>query len=452
MSTLSSLLLLGQPWLGQSSAISPPMTEPRPYRAGLGLPDAITIRGDPGPSTRQRRLFESAQLELAEQDWTPRESQTWTEWNINPARHGPERSIRLPTFVKSSSNYDELGRSALEGAVVEVDEGRRRKGKERAADGEDTSSWYQALASRSRAVSEPVAHTDGPAHVIVDLTDDMDDDDNDEDEQVVPDPDPGEDTKPASSTLEQAVIAPPDGDTRRPATVREPLRVHRSEWFIRRALLAQSRATDISSTSSSPGPSSITSMLNIGTSQPRVMPAQYVLGPDNKGYELLKSRHGWEGGGLGRPADWEERIKEKPKPNTIPALCETPPPVAVELDANGEPIVDLTIDSDSEADPEMDLGDEEPPRPTGPGRTAPVATSLKLDRLGLGHRRNVRAARDAEKKVTHTIEEIRRIQQRSRHPPPRHGIELGKKGKIKWKERDKREREDRQRLQAMLNN
>jgi hypothetical protein len=53
--------------------------------------------------------------------------------------------------------------------------------------------------------------------------------------------------------------------------------------------------------------------------------------------------------------------------------------------------------------------------------------------------------------VTHTIEEIRRVQQRSRYPPPKHGIELGKKGKIKWKEHDKREREERKRLMAVLN-
>jgi hypothetical protein len=69
----------------------------------------------------------------------------------------------------------------------------------------------------------------------------------------------------------------------------------------------------------------------------------------------------------------------------------------------------------------------------------------------LGHQRSTKAARDAEKKVTHTIDEIRRVQQRSRYPPPKQGVELGKKGKIRWKERDKKEREERKRMMAMLN-
>ena len=158
-------------------------------------------------------------------------------------------------------------------------------------------------------------------------------------------------------------------------------------------------------------------------------------------------RHGWEGGGLGRPADWEERQRDLDI--ETPPIREVPIP-SMELDGNGEPIVDLTIDSDSELDIEEGL-DAEPIRQGGPGRTAPVATSLKLDRLGLGHQRNRKAARDAEKKVTHTIHEIRRVQQRSRYPPPKLGVELGKKGKIKWAEREKREREDRKSMLAMLN-
>jgi hypothetical protein len=120
----------------------------------------------------------------------------------------------------------------------------------------------------------------------------------------------------------------------------------------------------------------------------------------------------------------------------------------LELDVNGEQVVDLTADSEEEEEEEFMV----PPTQTGgPGRTAPIATSLKLDRLGLGHQRSTKAARDAEKKVTHTIDEIRRVQQRSRYPPPKQGVELGKKGKIRWKERDKKEREERKRMMAMLN-
>jgi hypothetical protein len=225
----------------------------------------------------------------------------------------------------------------------------------------------------------------------------------------------------------------------RPVEVK-PLRVNQSEWFIRRALLAQDRSTS-SSVQSSPGPSSISTMLNIGTAPPRPAAINYVLGPENKGYELLQTRHGWEGGGLGKPVDWAER---QAMSEAGPSRQRSP---VIELDVHGEKVVDLTIDSDDEQ--EYDAAPIVPK--SGPGITAPIATSLKLDRLGLGHQRNRKAARDAEKKVTHTIDEIRRVQQRSRYPPPKQGAELGKKGKIRWKERDKKDREERKRLMAVLN-
>lgn len=425
------------------------MTEARSYRAGLGgSGEAITIRGDPGPSTRQRELFEAAQLELSERDWAPSEKQIWNEWNINPAKHGPERLNRIPVFVKATSDYDELGRSAIEGAGVEIDQGRRRKGKERAPgaeQGEDVGSWYKALASRSAGASgTSTPKLEVPMPVYVDLT---------EDDDSAVDPPAAFATEldtttegPKQEQLQTNQAASND------VKAGPPLRVHRSEWFIRRALLAQSNTSKTPSTSSSPGPgpSSISTMLNIKNASPRAVPSHYVLGPDNKGYELLRTRHGWEGGGLGRPADWEDRDL---KPHTISAdtsqIPESTSVIPVQLNNSGEPIVDLTIDSDAE-DIEEDFPTAQTQR-SGPGRTAPVATSLKLDRLGLGHQRNKRAALDAEKKVTHTIEEIKRVQQRSRFPPPKHGIELGKKGKMKWKERDNREREDRKRTLAMLN-
>lgn len=415
------------------------MTEPRPYRAGLGLPSAVVIRSDPPPSTRQRELFEAAQLDLSERDWNPDERQIWQEWNINPARHGPERLIRLPTFVKSTLNYDELGRSALEGAGVEVDEGRRKRER---PDGEvgDMGEWYRAVARRSEVKQKEELERSSARTVgnVIDLSLDEDDEVHD-DQPATQEP---TEVKPHIDTQVDASAAPTPA-TSSTITHTKPLRVNRSEWFIRRALLAQDR-TAPSSNRSSPGPSSISTMLNIGTSQPRAAPAHYVLGPDNKGYELLQTRHGWEGGGLGRPADWDER--ERAASAAGPSRQRTPP--LVEVDANGEPVVDLTIDSESESTDEMDVPVTQR---GGPGRTAPVATSLKLDRLGLGHQRNIKAARDAEKKVTHTIDEIRRVQQRSRYPPPKQGVELGKKGKLRWKERDKKDREERKHLMALLN-
>ena len=402
------------------------MTQPRPHRAGLGLPQAITIRSDPPPSTRQRELFEEAQKELAEKDWEPNQAQIWAEWNINPARHGPERLTRIPTFVKGTGNYDELGRSAIEGAEVEVDHGRRMR---KSGEEQDLSEWYRGLPSRQAVqdkkpdVEDDILEKKKPASpVVIDLSQEDDETEH-----------PAIDSKPVISASGEDQIT----DSK---PLVKPLRVNQSEWFIRRALLAQDRSSS-SSNNSSPGPSSISTMLNIGTSQPRPVAINYVLGPENKGYELLQTRHGWEGGGLGRPDDWQER---QDMPGAGPSRPRSP---TIELDVHGEKVVDLTIDSEDE---EEDFA-AAPITKSGPGRTAPIATSLKLDRLGLGHRRNKKSARDAEKKVTHTIDEIRRIQQRSRYPPPKQGQELGKKGKIRWKERDKKDREERKRLMAVLN-
>jgi hypothetical protein len=93
---------------------------------------------------------------------------------------------------------------------------------------------------------------------------------------------------------------------------------------------------------------------------------------------------------------------------------------------------------------DADVSDAEIPR-HGPGRTAPVATVLKLDRLGLGRGR-------AAKRVTHTSKEIERAQRRARgvRAPPKEDEEMEKKEKIKWKEKDRRERESRARIAAAL--
>jgi hypothetical protein len=133
------------------------------------------------------------------------------------------------------------------------------------------------------------------------------------------------------------------------------------------------------------------------------------------------------------------------------------------LDINGQPIVDLTgsspeplSDSPGGAGADADVDDFDVPIPAshgGPGRTAPVATTLKLDRLGIGHRRSQpkEHLESSKKKVTHTAADIREAQKRARYGAPKQGVELGKKGKVKWKERDRREREERRRLAAAIN-
>jgi hypothetical protein len=415
------------------------MTQQRPYRAGLGLPTAITIRSDPAPSTRQRELFEKAQQGISEREWVhvPDQGQIWAEWNINPAKHGPERLTKVPVFVKGTGSYDELGRSAFEGSGVQVDQGKRKR--ERLEGEQDLGEWYRGIAASGK-VEQCLEDLQEERETVKKPTDVIDlSQDDDIPKSTITQEGGLVESKP---TLNDEALLSNQSKLPELSVPTKRLRVNQSEWFIRRALLAQDRSTT-SSAASSPGPSSISSMLNIGSSQPRPVAFQYVLGPDNKGYELLQTRHGWEGGGLGKPADWEEQERQS-APEAGPSRPRNRSST-IELDVNGEEVVDLTIDSeeDEDAAPPVQQG--------GPGRTAPIATSLKLDRLGLGHQRNKKAARDAEAKVTHTIDEIRRVQQRSRYPPPKQGLELGKKGKIRWKERDKKEREERKRLLAVLN-
>lgn len=115
----------------------------------------------------------------------------------------------------------------------------------------------------------------------------------------------------------------------------------------------------------------------------------------------------------------------------------------IEIDQKGNLVIDLTADSDDDNDL-----DDQPVSQGGPGRTAPIATALKLDRLGIGYRRTrPKGATYTAKKVTHSAEEIREAQRRARYRVIK-GVDLGKKGKVRWKERDK---EDRRRLAAALN-
>ncbi|OCF44623.1 hypothetical protein I317_01510 [Kwoniella heveanensis CBS 569] len=278
-----------------------------------------------------------------------------------------------------------------------------------------------------------------------------------------------------------------------------PLRIHSNEWFIRRALLRQSLPSDSTPSGSYTRPdgtsrpktktySSIGDMLNMPASfasKKRVFEPQYALGPDNKGYSLLKDKLGWAGGGLGRPVEWgnneapSSRLRQETTQDYKSAQegLDNPDEAEVrtlegavalsepkEMDPNGHPVVDLTIsdsDADTDSDSNLDDQDQDPdPSKYGPGRTAPISTTLKLDRLGLGHRRSRPnpnhsiSSGSKAKKITHSHQDIQDAQRRAKYGTGRGhgtGLELGKKGKIKWKERDKREREDRRRLAAALN-
>ncbi len=391
------------------------MTEDRPYRASLGLPQAVVIKSAPLPPKQRVSLAQEEADSLDSpsrfQDYT-----RWKEWNINAAKHGPERMTGPPVFLPSQQLYDELGRSVQEGFGVEVDEGRRRE----IETGGRVSDWYLALSRGGNPgagpSNEPAADTAGPELPKTSKT---------ETRRSLP-----ELSQPTTLVKLEA----------RPARhTSQPIRVHSRDWFIRRSLLC----LDPPSRTAKPREAtSISSLLNIAPSQPRIPPAHYVLGPENKGYELLRDRLGWEGGGLGRPQGWTVEDLDRRKVKEIKVTFEEEEP---ERDVNGNPIVDLTGDSDSESE----LSDE-PISHAGPGRTAPIATALKLDRLGIGHRRaRPKGGTEVAKKVTHTAEEIGQAQRRAKYRVK--GVDLGKKGKVRWKERDKRERDDRKRLAAALN-
>ena len=423
---------------GSEVDASPP-SSPKRWRAGLGLPPIVHIRSTPPPTRRALELAQDARDALLDQ--IPNDPKEWRDWNVNPAKHGPPKSVLPPVFVRGQGAYDELGRSAIEGVDVEIDRG--RVAREEREGGEGVAAWYRTLSrSNTRPPSPkmpvgsdrrdvlPNESMAGPSRTRTSRSEPID----------------LTESPPSSPPAAQQIRDDTSDPAIRPRALAtsttsstsqsKPLRVHSKEWFIRRALLRQSQ----SNPSTPPPdrdipPSSISSLLNIQT-QPRLHTPRYVLGPDNKGYELLRDQ-GWGGGGLGRPTGWTGDSARLSPPDAIPDVPTEPS----ENDLNDYGVVDLTQSDDDE-----DVLDEDVV-PDGPGRTAPISTSLKLDRLGLGHQR----AQRIKTQVSHSAKDIRDAQRRAKYSTKRMGIELGKAGKIKWKDKEKREREERRRIAAALN-
>ena len=363
-------------------------------------------------------------------------------------------------FVQSKGNYDDLGRSTIDGVDVDVEQGNDLEGK-KGESGEEVAAWYSALSragsgSATPATSAAPTRTRTPAGEAVraivkvakedaiDLTADSDEDE----------PTNGGD----GGRPELAGISPSEVSTA------PPLRVDPKEWYIRRALL-KSHITDGPGRVKPVKPTSIGSLLGVTQIQVKAPQPQYVLGPENKGYDILKNTLGWGGGGLGKPVGWTPAAFGD-NGNAVAGPSRQPRSLAAQLedddlqiksDGTNEPtapgrgaVVDLTGHSDSEG---SDLDDEVPEDgPAGPGRTVPVATMLKLDRLGLGHRRGlVDRKGNSLKRVTHTHEQIEAAQRRAKKRVPEQSKELGAKGKLKWKEKDKRDVQERRRIAAALN-
>lgn len=387
------------------------MAEQRPYRAGLGIPEAKIIRSSPSfNAPSEPRVYDPS---TAPPDHA--------EWKVNPTRHGPERLRRPPTFLPSHATYDELGRSLIDGVGVEVDAGARQARNKVAGRGADVAEWYSALAAQSSGSSTPRAETDnaeaGPSRPRLPT-------------RVSVEPTSGY----SSATTETKDNAPP------------PLRVKRREWFIRRALLTASQQQAAEKPQPARHPSTIGSMLQLDSGPKPAKPIQYFLGPDNVGHAILRDRLGWEGGGLGRPEGWDEDAWQAHLARTA-QQASSPRPAGF-----AEDVVDLTSDTDDEAMEDDAVDRDASTFASGPGRVAPVATTLKLDRLGIGHRRaKDRKTDQTVKRVTHSQADLREAQRKARFMRPIAREELGKKGKIKWHDKDKRERDERQRLKMALN-
>ncbi|OCF77294.1 hypothetical protein I204_01281 [Kwoniella mangroviensis CBS 8886] len=426
---------------------------PRAYRAGLGLPQAVIIRSNPSPS-RPLHIFtegnSSAESEEGEEAIRnayrrviPKET-TWKEWNVNPTSHGPAKLVLPPKFVISSTQYDELGRSSNDGVDVLVDKGKARDEGEKKESGRDVADWYMSLAKSRSGSGTPVngisANTDTNTNMALEV------------KTIIQDP---SFQSVSSTSASIPATASSSSSTLPSSNFQKPLRVHSRDWFIRRALLHSS--------SSTPEPpsrtTSIGSLLNIDSSAPvkRHYEPQYVLGPENKGYEILKDRLGWHGGGLGKPDGWEASQKQplesgsSASGSSAAVYKKGKGKEVLEIDDNGQPIIDLTLSSQEDSDD----SEEEEEKKYGPGRTAPIPTMLKLDRKGLGHTHNSRNKNieSLAKKVTHShkeIEDARRRSQYGRGKGHGKGLELGQKGKVKWKERDKKDRDERKAIKAAL--
>ncbi|WVF72997.1 hypothetical protein IAT40_007815 [Kwoniella sp. CBS 6097] len=552
---------------------------PRAYRTGLGLPPAVIIRSEPGPSPTRLRHYDQNEAQYPSDDQSQTNAEpgpsfrpaqnapyvpphsisretVWKEWNTNPALHGPSRIRLPPAFVASSNVYDELGRTVDDGVGVVVDKGKEKatEGEEGKIDGDGVRGWYLSLSrngsvsgsgkstpkdgigdtavSRAGEAPEKIGsgRVDGTSRIkdmrrsatlsgtgsgvassvtIIDLT--GDDDDEGEEESGPHTKDQTQNsasftaaippTSPITSDQNTEVTIPTSASfTNSTSGISPKIRIHSNEWFIRRALLRQSQCQNDNATSTSSGvssrpkkPSSIGDMLNMlssSASKQRLFEPQYALGPENKGYSLLKDRLGWEGGGLGRPVGWADGAssasgyeegdgqiqhtaqaaqgEEDQDLVEVGVKAETGGrgqlPVPIELDQNGQAVVDLTLsdpdsDTGSDSGSDFDMNSNEPdPDKYGPGRTAPISTTLKLDRLGLGHRKSQanpnHPTSSKAKKITHSHLDIQNAQRRAKYGTGKghgSGLDLGKKGKIKWKEKDKRERDERRRLAAALN-
>lgn len=424
-------------------------------RRGLGFfPEPVVIKSSPYPGGDDLDGSDSGlRPSRSTPNRVPQSYSSWEEWKAWNAGHASTLSHRPPpVFVRPDVVKTGFEQGEEEGFGVDVE----NQGEEDAVassiqdtgkmPGSDLANWYRNLATKGSSAKErdPVVEVkrDPDAPDLEPVSSSMAQLESTADD-VKPD------TKPSLLTsLPSASHKIPSGHSSQPSVTSSasqsgsstpaaradpaPLRIPASEWFIRRALAKRHAAAP----EASPPPkrsSSIGGMLNIAGASTRPPPRpSYAIGPDNVGYSRL-SGLGWGGGGLGRPQD----------PSPASSRPRTAAPEGSGRSRSRSPGSRASLEPLSATD-ELDLADleEEAERPSGPGRTEPIATALKLDRRGLGSGK-------ADKKVTHTHAEIRRAQRRAGREKGEH--QHPAKSKVKWAQKDKKEREERKRLLAALN-
>lgn len=434
----------------RGDADDPPTVGPS-RRRGLGFfPEPVVIRSDPYPGGDELDASDNRlRPSRGAPNRVPQSYSSWEEWKAWNTGHASTFSHKPPpVFVRPDVVKTGFEQGEEEGFGVDVEnEGEEDTKTAPIHDagkmpGSDLANWYRNLATGTAKDRDEVKREpDAPdLELAAPSTTQLENTAVD----VKPDTKPSPLPLPSPPTSHNEISAEnhpqpsvtssasQSGSSTPAAAAPAPLRIPASEWFIRRALAKRHAAAP----DAAPPPkrsSSIGGMLNIAGASTRPPPRpSYAIGPDNVGYARL-SGLGWGGGGLGRPLDGSPG-SSRPRTAT---------PEGSARSRSRSPGARASLEPLSAAD-ELNLEqlEDEEGRPSGPGRTEPVATALKLDRRGLGSGK-------AAKKVTHTAAEIRRAQRRA-------GREKGErahaaKSKVKWAQKDKKEREERKRLLAALN-